>query len=226
MVAGALARVAGRQRVERSGQSNQPFGLFQQRLERGGIGLDDAVAKRLQVALQVGKGRPKLMRGVGDELAPHPLLLLEGGRHLVERVRQADDLLGALARDPRSIVPCRDLAGRATDLAQRHRKARAEQAGNRHGNRDGDDDRADHDPADAVHEHLTARLGALAVLGHEVGEALRADDQDADDEDRDRDACDEERGERDLPGDAAASPDHGTGSALASVSVGASGAAR
>ena len=166
------------------------------------------------------------MRGVGDELAPHPFLFVEGGRHLVERVRQADDLLGALARDPRSIVPCRDLAGRATDLAERHREARAEQAGNRHGNRDGDDDRADHDPADAVHEHLAARLGALAVLGHEVGEALRADNQDADDEDRDRDAGHEECGERDLPGDAAASPDHGTGSAVASASAGASGAAR
>ena len=149
------------------------------------------------------------MRGVGDELAPHPFLFLEGGRHLVERVRQADDLLGALARDPRSIVAGRDLAGGATDLAQRHREARAQEAGNCHGNRDGDDDRADHDPADAVHEHLAARLGALAVLGHEVGEALRADDQDADDEDRDRDARDEERGKRDLPGDPAASPDHG-----------------
>jgi hypothetical protein len=39
-------------------------------------------------------GVRQLVRGVGDEVAPHRLLSLEAGGHLVERVGEAGELLG------------------------------------------------------------------------------------------------------------------------------------
>ncbi len=160
------------------------------------------------------------MGRVRDELPPHPLLLLERGGHLVERVRQADELLGALARDPGLVIALGDAAGRAADLAERASQHRAEHA--RHGDRDDDrEDRCrDDHPADAVLEHRLTGFGALAVFGHEVGEALAADDDHTDRQDDDREAGDDEGRQRDSGGDSAGSQRH-VGSPSAPVGVGA-----
>ncbi len=110
--AGGLDRgVALGERVERARQPDQALGLLVQRLVGRAVGRDDAVAQRLEVALQVGQRRPQLVGGVGDEVAAHLLLPLERGGHLVERVGEAGQLLGALARDARRVVAVGDRAG-------------------------------------------------------------------------------------------------------------------
>ena len=76
------------------------------------VGRDDAVAQRLEVALQVRQRRAQLVRRVGDEVAAHRLLALEAGGHLVERIGQAGELLGALARDAGRVVALGDPPGR------------------------------------------------------------------------------------------------------------------
>jgi hypothetical protein len=80
------------------------------------VGRDDPVAQGLEVPLQVGERRPELVGRVGDELAAHTLLLLEGGGHLVERIREAHDLLGALPGDPRLVAALGDPARGRADL--------------------------------------------------------------------------------------------------------------
>src|SRR3989442_7179750 len=45
--------------------------------ERRSIRFDDAVAKRLEIALEVRQRGPQLVGRIGDELATHPLLFLE-----------------------------------------------------------------------------------------------------------------------------------------------------
>ena len=84
----------------------------QQRVVGRPVGRDDAVAQRLEVALQVGQRGPQLVGGVGDEVAPHRLLALEAGRHLVERIGEAGELLRAVARDAGGVVARRRSAAR------------------------------------------------------------------------------------------------------------------
>src|SRR3989442_8909046 len=121
--------------------------------ERRSIRFDDAVAKRLEIALEVRQRGPQLVGRIGDELATHPLLFLERGRHLVERVGQADDLVRTTPRDPGSVVAARDLPGGRADVLERPRESGREHAGENHGGDDGDDGRRDDDPDDGVGEH-------------------------------------------------------------------------
>ena len=125
-------RVALGQRVERTRQPDEPLRLVPERVVGRPVGDDHAVAQCLEIALQVGQRRPQLVRGVGDEVAAHRLLALEAGRHLVERIGEAGELLGALARDPRRVVALGDPAGSAADL------------GERPGEHPGEDDGQDH----------------------------------------------------------------------------------
>ena len=115
---GLLAGVALGQGIERARQPDQSIGFLVERLVGRPVGGDHAVAQRLEVALQVGQRRAQLVGGVGDEVAPHLLLALQAGGHLVERVGQAGQLLGAVARDPRGVVPVGDPARGRADLAR------------------------------------------------------------------------------------------------------------
>ena len=127
------------------GQPDQSVGLLVQGFVGRPVGDDHAVAQGLEVALQVRQRGPQLVRGVGDEIAAHLLLLLERRGHLVERVREAGELLRSLARDARRVVAVGDATGRATDLRQRPREHAREHDRQAHAREHGDHRRGDHD---------------------------------------------------------------------------------
>ena len=116
-------------------QPHEALGLVEERVVGRPVRLDHSVAQGLEVALQVGQRRPQLVRGIGDEVAPHRLLSLEAGGHLVERVGEAGELLRAVARDPCRVVALGDPAGGAADLGDR--------PGEHAGHDDGQDDAHD-----------------------------------------------------------------------------------
>ena len=130
---------------ERDSRTSRSASLMEG-LVRGSIRDDHAVAQRLEIALQVGQRGPQLVRRVGDEVAPHPLLLLERRGHLVERIGQAGELLGAFARDAGRVVAIGDPAGRRADLVERA------------GEHPGEDDRQAQARATAMSEAVTTMV--------------------------------------------------------------------
>ena len=177
------------------------------RVVGGPVGDDDAVAQRLEVALQVGQRRAQLVRRVGDEVAPHRLLALEAGGHLVERVGQAGQLLRAFARDAGRVVAVGDPPGRPADLGQRAGEHARQHDRQHDARRRGDQDRGEDDRRDRLVVHRLGVVGRVAGLDHQAAEDLRPDDGDPDRHDRDPDTRRDQRGQRDPGGDPAA--DHG-----------------
>ena len=147
-----------------------------ERLVRGLVGDDHAVPERLEIALQVRQRGPQLVGGVGDEVAPHPLLLLEAGRHLVERIGERGDLLRAFAGHARRVVALGDPARRGPDLAERPGEHPAHHERDADARERGDDHRRDHDGRDRLVVHRPGVLGGVARLDHQLGEGLAADD--------------------------------------------------
>ena len=90
-----------------------------QRLVGRAIGHHHAVAEGLEIALEIRERRTKLVRGIRDELAPHPLLLLNLVGHAIERVRERSDLLGAARLHAHSMIAPRDKPRRGAHLSQR-----------------------------------------------------------------------------------------------------------
>src|SRR3954468_1901974 len=191
------ARIARGELVERSRQPDETVRLLPQRFEGRPVRRDHAVAEGLEIALQVGQGRPELVRCVGDELASHPLLLFETGRHLVEGLDEAHDLDRADRLHPRRVIAVRDPGRGSARFAKRAREPSSEpdRQERRHSDRDEDGDRED--GADRLLEHRLRRGRVATVPAHEVGERPAADDCDADREDRDRGEADGQRGEGD-----------------------------
>ena len=75
-----------------------------------------------------------------------------------------------------------------------------EHDGQRHAGDDGHDGGHQEHVADGLVEHGVGGLGGLAVLHHQVGHGLAADDQHAGGDDADRDERGADADERDAPG--------------------------
>ena len=101
------------------------------------------------------------MGGVGDEVAPHRLLALEAGGHLVERIGEAGELLGSVARDPRRVVAVGDPAGRRADLGERPREHPGQDDRQGDAGHDRHHDRGDDHGRDRLVVH---RLGVVGRL--------------------------------------------------------------
>ncbi len=180
--------------VEARREPGQPVDLLAQRVERGGIRGEHAVAQRLEIALQVGERRPQLVRGVDDELAADHLLLREAVRHRVVRGREVAQLLGALLGHPDVEVAVGEAPGGVGDPLDRAR----EPAGEEH--RDGErQERGEHrgEPEHERHalvEHRVGVVGAVPGRHHQRRERRRADLEDADPDDDQGGRHDGERG--------------------------------
>ena len=88
-------------------QARQPLGLLQHHLHRLPVGLFHAVQEVLQVRPQRGDGRLQLVGHIGHQVAPEPLEALQLGRHPVERLGKAPDLVAALHGDALAVVAAR-----------------------------------------------------------------------------------------------------------------------
>ena len=196
---GADGGVAFGQRVERTRQPDQPIGLLVERLVGRPVRRDDAVAQRLEIALQVRQRRAELVRGVGDEVAAHRLLPLEAGGHLVERVGERGELLGAFARDAGRVVALGDRAGRPRRRRRSGRASiRASSTARTMLASAASDERGDDHGRDRLVVHRARVIGRIAGLDHERGEDVGSDDGHADREDDQPDRRRRERRERDL----------------------------
>ena len=199
--------VALGQGIERVRQPDETLGLVEERVVGRPVCLDDAVAERLEVALQVGQRGPQLVGRVGDEVPAHRLLALEAGRHLVERVGEAGELLRAVARDAGRVVAVGDPARGAAHLGDRA----GEHAGHDDRQDDahdgGDQDRGEDHGRDRFVVHRLGVVGRIAGLDHQRPEDLRADDGHADGQDQQPCARRDERRQGDPGGDPAT--DHG-----------------
>ena len=142
------------------------------------------------------------MGGVRDEVAPHLLLSLEGGGHLVERIGEARELLRALAGDAGGVVAVGDPTGRGTDLGEglgeHPREDDREPDAGEHGDQGGRDDHG----RDRVVVHVPGVLGRVAGLHHQRGEDVGADHGHADGEDHEPHGGRGDRRQRDPTGDA------------------------
>jgi hypothetical protein len=147
------------------------------------------------------------VRRVGDEIAPHRLLALEAGCHLVERVGQAGELLRAIARDTGRVVAVGDPARGAAHLGDRP----GEHAGHHDGQDDahdgGDEDRGEDHGRDRFVVHRLGMVSRIAGLDHQCPEDLRPDHGHADGQDQQPSSRRDERRQRDPGGDP--STDHG-----------------
>ena len=204
--AGSVAGFAFGQCVERARQSDQPIGFLPERLVGRGIGRDDAVAQRLEIALQVRQRRPQLVSRVRDELSSHPFLFLERCGHLVERIGERGDLLRPVARNAGRVVAIRDPPGGGADLAERSRQHPRDEHGQADGERDGQDHRGDEDATDRLVEHGLRRLGCRAVGHHQGRERVCAQDRHAKRKDRHCGPGRDQRRQRDARGQPAAGP--------------------
>ena len=83
---------AGGKHVERAGQPAEAGDLILQRDEYLRPGRDDTLTQTLEIAVEVGQRRAELVREVLDQIAAKSFLVLEAGRHLVERVRNRRQL--------------------------------------------------------------------------------------------------------------------------------------
>ena len=92
--------IAGRESIERAGESHQAVHFLAKRGEGFGRGRDDPVAQSLEVAEEVGERRAELVRGVRDEFRAHPLLLVEARRELIERLSERNDLARSFGDHP------------------------------------------------------------------------------------------------------------------------------
>ena len=143
------------------------------------------------------------MRGVGDEVAAHLLLLLERRGHLVERVGEAGELLRSLARDARRVVAVGDATGRATDLRQWPREHAREHDRQAHAREHGDHRRGDDDGRDRVVVHVPRVLGGVAGFHHQGREDVGPDDRHAHGQDHEPDRRRRDGRQRDPTGDPA-----------------------
>ncbi len=153
------------------------------------------------------------MGGVGDELAAHPLLLLEGGRHLVEGVGQRGDLLRALAWHARVVVAVGDAPGGLADLLEWTRQHPGDDHGQPDSERHGEHDSRHQDAAHGLVEHRLGGLRGLAVGHHQGRERVGAEDRHAQGEHGHRDTGRDQGRQGDANGQAAprapAHPDRG-----------------
>ena len=186
-------------------EPDQPFRLVPERFVRRAVGGDHAIPQRLEVALQVGQRRPQFVGGIGDEVAAHRLLALEAGGHLVERVGEAGELLGAFARDASGVITLGDPARRGADLGQRAGEHPGHDDREQDARDGGDDDRRDDDGRDRSVVHRLGVVRRYAGLGHQRPEDVGADDGDPDRQDHEtdarRDECREGDPRRDPPTD-------------------------
>ena len=147
------------------------------------------------------------MRGIRDEVAPHRLLSLEAGGHLVERVGEAGELLRAVARDPCRVVAIGDPAGGAADLGDRLGEHAAHGDGQDDAHDGGDQDRGEDHGRDRLVVHRLCLGGRRTRLDHHRPEDPGTDHGHADDEDQQPGARRDECRQRDPGGDPAT--DHG-----------------
>ena len=187
-------------------EADEALGLVPQRVVGRPVGDDHAVAERLEIALQVGQRRPELVRGVGDEVAPHRLLAFETGGHLVERVGEAGDLLRAFARDPGGVVAVGDPSCRRADLGERPREHPREDDRERDAGDHRHHDRGAHHGRDRAVVHRLGVIGRDTGFGHQGPEDFATDHRHPDGHDGQPDRGRRERRERDPGGDP--SPDH------------------
>ena len=115
----------------------EPLGLGQGHLERGGIGLGDAVDEVLQLGAQSRDGRAQLVGDVRDEVPAGAVGLLELGGHDGEGLGQLPHLVAARGAHRTAVVPARHRLGGRGHLPQRRGHAPGEQLGG--------DQRGDHD---------------------------------------------------------------------------------
>jgi hypothetical protein len=222
----AAARIALGERVERAREPDEAIGLLDERFVRRPVGLDDAVAEGLEIALEVRQRRPQLVGGVDDEVAPQALLVLERLGHLVERIGEARELVRTLSLDPGGIVAAGDLPGGRTDPLERA----GDPAGEDHGEGQADDDRhgrgREDDARDGLVPHLLRVLRGIACVHHEVHEDVGADELDADHEDRQAGGRGDEARDRDPGGQPAAEHHVPAGFGAAGRGAAGSGAER
>src|SRR2546430_5384591 len=87
------------QNVKRLREAQEPVDLLLKRRVRVRGGGHDTVLQCLQVAVEVGQRSPQLMRKAEDQIVALALLILKARRHLVERICQGRELVGARPRD-------------------------------------------------------------------------------------------------------------------------------
>jgi hypothetical protein len=150
--------------------------------------------------------RSQLVRGVRDEVAPHHLLPFQALRPSVERIGEADELLGAFARDASRVVALRNPTGRGSDLLDRSGEHPREDDREHHARDGRDNHRRDDDGRHGLVVHRLRVLRGVAGLDHQVAEDLATDDRDPDRHDRHADRRRREGGQRDARRDPA--PDH------------------
>jgi hypothetical protein len=205
------SRRAGRgvalgQRIERVRQSDQSFGFVPQRVVGRPVRDDHPIAQRLEVALQVGQRGAQLVGRVGDEIAPHHLLALQAGGHLVERIGEAGDLLRPFSGDARRVVAVGDPAGGGAHFGERPREHPREDDRKRHAGDDRHHDRGDDHGRDRAVVHRLGVVGRDAGLGHQRAEDIATDHGHTDGQDGQPDGRRGERRQCDPRRDAA--PDH------------------
>ncbi len=148
------------------------------------------------------------MGRVRDEVAPHLLLPLQRGGHLVERIGEAGELFGAVARHPGGVVAVGDPPGGRTDLAQWSRQHPSEDDRETDARQDRDERRGDDDGRDRSVVHLARVLGRIPGLHHQRGEHVGPDHGDPDGEDHQSDGRAGDRSQRDPGGDPAREHDY------------------
>ncbi len=181
-------------------QAHEPLRFLEQRFVGLPVGRDDPVTDGLEVALQVGQRGAQLMRGVGDDVAPLALALLEGGGHLVEGVGQAGQLVRRRAWHARGEVPAGHAPRRGAHFRQRPGDHAAEGDGQRHAGRDGNADGDQQHVADGLVEHDVGVLSGVPGLHGQVGQGLAAHHPHTDGHDGHRDEGGGDAHERDAPG--------------------------
>ena len=168
-----------------------------------GIGRQDAVAERLEVALQVRERRPQLVGRVDDELAADRLLLGQPLGHRVvggrERAQLGRSVLGHADRQ----VAVGDLPRRAGEALDRAREASGEDDREQQGHHGGDRGRDEEHDGHALVEHRAGVVGRVAGGHHERLEDVPADAEHADRDDRERHGHDDQRRGEDPAPDAA-----------------------
>ena len=164
--------------IERGGESRQAVDLLAEGIERRRVRRQDAVAERLEVALQVRERGPQLVRGVDDELAPNGILFGEPVDHHVEGVGQRPHLRGSVDRRRGAQVTLGRPLGRLREALDRPRDSASKDRPERQRHH-GCHDRGDQEDAgDAGSEHRARVLCGLPGSRHQIGERLGTDAHD------------------------------------------------
>ena len=181
--------------VERARQTHQTLGFFAKRREGVGGRRDDTVAKRLQVADQIGQRRSQLVRGVRDELRAEALLLLQPLRHAVEGRGERGDLPRTIRRHAHVTLPLGDALCRRADATEWARQPAGEDHSEHDAADDPDEDRHGDESRHAAVEHRARVVHGGAVFDHELLERSRREHEDAEHDHDDRDRRDRHGGD-------------------------------